>query len=66
MKSSHSGTPILSPVLAVVEEVEVPGVAIDFPALVDELLLLVFSVFAQATSPTAKAVAKITRVILFI
>jgi hypothetical protein len=58
----------LSPVLAVVEEVEVPGVAIDFPALVDELLLLllVFSVFAQATSPTAKAVAKITRVILFI
>jgi uncharacterized protein (DUF2225 family) len=57
----------LSPVLAVVEAVEVPGVAIDLVA-VDEfaLLLLVFSDFEQANSTKAIAVLKITRVILFI
>jgi hypothetical protein len=57
----------LSPVLAVVEAVEVPGVAADFVAVVEEFaLLLLVSDFEQADSTRATAVLKITRVIFFI
>jgi hypothetical protein len=62
MKSSHSGTPILSPAF---EAISVFGVAMDFsPVLMFELLLLVVSVLEQPIKTMANAKDRISKVVL--
>lgn len=63
MKSSHSGMPILSPL---VDAVVVVVGFVDFSEVVDELLLLLlmFSDLEQANSPTARTKDTTNKVIL--
>jgi hypothetical protein len=64
MKSSHSGTPIFSPVAAVVEVVEVVAALFEFAAVLFVFVVVVVSVLLQPTRMAANTTQQMRRVFL--